>query len=399
MSRALARIFVGSSLRSVASAGLNLLTTVFVVRWFGAETYAHFIVDLAMISLLLIVLEAVPSNYSVFRIQDDPAWQRGIAAQIAVTVLIGASVVFAVGHWGGLFQAYSLWMGLYAATMAVKRYLDIRLQSSGRLEEFMGIEFSTATIRLALLALSYSQGVDKNFAVWASLAIATLLSQVIWWVQNPSELRAFAGFMDRKAWRALAESFPAYIPYYSGIALKRLKDNFVPLAAERLFDSRELLAAFLLAYRGVIFAVGQVRILESMMNHRGSLAVAQKISRQRRYLLATAAQAVCLTASAGILFSSGLRNLPWLPTLVLSLMVWPIVFLVLERAKAYSAFQANRVNGSILAYLSVVLVGALILKLSGTASVTNFSWVLVAAEATSFFVIKIIIEGLDAKAR
>lgn len=398
MSRGLARVFLGSSISGVASSGLNLLTTVLLVRWFGAETYAHYIVDLAMIGLLLIVLEVVPSNYSVFRVQDDPAWQRSIAAQIAVTVLIGASVVFAAGHWGGLFQAYSLWMGLYAATMAVKRYLDIRLQCSGRLGEFMGIEFSTSAIRLALLALCYLQGADNNFAVWASLAVATLLSQAIWWFRNPSELRAFAGFADRKAWRALAESFPAYLPYYSGIALKRLKDSFVPLAAERLFDSRELLAAFLLAYRGVIFAVGQVRILESMMNHRGALAVAQKMSRQRRYLVAIAAQTLCLIASTGILLSSGLRNLPWLPTLALSFMVWPIVFLVLERAKAYSAFQANRVNGSILAYLGVVLVGALILKLSGAASVTTFSWVLVAAEATSFVVIKIIIEDFDAKA-
>src|SRR5690606_28574709 len=104
-----ARIFFGSSILSVASAGLNLLTTIFVVRWFGAATYSHFIVDLAMIGLLLIVLEVVPSNYSVFRIQDDPAWQRSIAVQITVTVLIGSAVVFAAGHWGVVFQAYSLW--------------------------------------------------------------------------------------------------------------------------------------------------------------------------------------------------------------------------------------------------------------------------------------------------
>ena len=388
MNRALARVFLGSSMRSVASAGLNLATTVLVVRWFGAETYAHYIVDLAMIGLLLIVLEVVPSNYSLFRVQDDPPWQRSIAAQIVVTILIAACVVFASGYWTGLFQAYSLWMGPYAALIAVKRYLDIRLQSSGRLEEFLGIELSTSAIRLALLALCYWQGADNNLAVWASLALATLLSQAIWWFQNPSELRAFAGVADRQAWCALIESFSAYLPYYSGIALKRLKDNFVPLAAERLFDSRELLATFLLAHRGVIFAVGQVRILEAMMNHRGSLATVQKMSRQRSYLLATAAQVVCFIASAGLLLSSGIRYLPWLPTLVLSFMVWPIVFLVLERAKAYSAFQANRVNGAILAYLGVVITGAFMLKLSGIASVTTFAWVLVAGEAAALFTIK-----------
>jgi hypothetical protein len=397
MSGVLARTFLGSALRSAASSGLNLLTTVMVVRWFGAETYAHYIVDLAMISLLLIVLEVVPSNYSVFRIQDDPTWQRSIGAQIAVTVLMAAFVVFAFGHWGQVFKDNSLWMVMYAVTMAVKRYLDIRLQSSGRLGEFMGIELSTSAIRLALLALCYQQKTDANEAVWASLALATLLSQTFWWVRNPTELRAFAGFVDGNAWRALAASFPAYLPYYSGIALKRLKDNLAPLAAERLFESRELLATFLLAYRGVIFAVGQVRTLEAMMNHRGSLAIAQNMSRQRRYLVATAAQVLCLAASAGLLLSSGLHNLPWLPTLALSFMVWPIVFLVLERAKAYATFQANRVNGSILAYLGILFIGVLALKFFDAASVINFAWLLVSAEAAAFFAINTISKENNAK--
>lgn len=385
-------------MRSVASAGLNLLTTVLVVRWFGAETYAHYIVDLAIISLLLMLLEVVPSNYSLFRVQDDPHWQRSIAAQIAVTVLIGTVVVHAAGNWGGIFQAYSRWMALYAATMAVKRYLDIRLQSSGRLGEFMEIELFTSAIRLALIALLYLRGTDGNFAVWASLAVASLLSQTIWWLRNPSELWAFAGSADSKAWQALAVSFPAYLPYYPGIALKRLKDSFVPLAAERLLDSRELLAGFLLAYRGVIFAVGQVRILEAMMNHRGVLAVAQKMSQPRRYLVAATAQAVCLIASTGILLSSGMGDLPWLPTLALSFMVWPVVFLVLERAKAYSSFQASRVNRSILAYLCVVFGGTLLLKLAGVPSVTAFSLLLVAAEVAAFSVIKLNSKDTDAKA-
>jgi hypothetical protein len=397
MNKVLGRTFFGSALRSAASSGLNLLTTIMVVRWFGAGVYANYIVDLAMISLMLIVLEVVPSNYSVFRIQDDLLWQRSIGAQIVVTVLLAAIVVFAAGHWTWLFKDNSLWMVVYAATLATKRYLDIRLQSSGRLSEFMGIELYTSALRLAFLASCFYLGVRDNEAVWASLGIAAVISQSLWWCQNPAELRTFSGVVDRKAWRALAESFPDYLPYYSGIALKRLKDNFVPLVAERLFTSRELLAAFLLAYRGVIFAVGQVRILEAMMNYRGVLAAAEKMSRLHRYLLATAAQALCLAASAGLLLSSGLDDLSWLSTLALSFMVWPIVFMVLERAKAYSAFQASRVNWSVVAYLCVAVAGALAVRFSDAATVTSFSLVLVVAEVAAFILIKSRSKGNDAK--
>lgn len=389
MNSALARVFFGSSIRSIVSAGLNLLTTVLLVRWFGAETYAHYIVDLAIIGLLLILLEVVPSNYSVFRVQDDPAWQSSIAAQIAVTIVIGAALVLAVGFLGGAFHGYSPYMGLYAATMAIKRYLDIRLQSSGRLAEYMSIEVSTSAIRLALLGVFYMLGTAANFSVWASLAMATLLGQIVWWVRHPSEFRSFAGCADQRAWTALVESFPSYVPYYAGIALKRIKDNFVPLAAERLFDSRELLAAFLLAHRGVLFAVGQVRILESMLNHRAALASVQKMTVLHRSLIATSAQGLCLIVSTVTLLSSGLHDLPWLTTVALSIMVWPVVFITLERAKAFSNFQANRVNGSIFAYLCVVTAGSIALKLAGEVSGVNFSWVLVAAETIAFVAIRL----------
>lgn len=396
---ALARNFFGSSLRSAAAAGLSLLTTILLVRWFGAETYTNYMVDLAMISLLLIVLEVVPSNYSVFRIQADPFWQRSIGAQTVLTLLLVVIVVFAAGHWARLFKDNSFWMVVYAAGMTIKRYLDIRLQSSGRLNEFMGIELVTSTVRLALLALCFYQELRGNQAVWASLGVATLLSQALWWFKNPAELRIFSGFFDRKAWRALAASSPAYAPYYSGIALKRLKDNFVPLVAERLFVSRELLATFLLAYRGVNFAAGQVRILEAMMNYRRALAAVQTMSRLQHHLVAASAQALCLCASAGLLLSSGLHDPPWLPTLALSFMVWPTVFIVLERAKAYSSFRPDLVNRSVLAYLAVASAGALLLKLTGAISLITFSFLLVASEATALAVMKIAGGRSDAKVR
>lgn len=397
MNKTLPRIFVGASLRSVASSGFNLLGTVMVVRWFGAGTYADYIVDLAMISVLLVVLEAVPSSYSVFRIQDDPSWQRSVAAQVIATALLAALIVFSAGHWGRLLRADSPWMVVYAITLAVKRYLDIRLQSLGRLSEFLGIELATSALRLVLLGFCFHKGVEANESVWASLAIAALCSQCLWLLNNPAELRAFGGFVDLNAWRALAGNFRSYIPYYYGIALKRLKDNFVPLVAERLFVSRELLAAFLLAYRGVIFAAGQVRIIEAMMNHRGALAAALKMSSLHRYVVAMAAQALCLSLSAGLLIASGVHSLPWMPVFVLSLIVWPIVFMVLERAQAYSSFQVNRVNGSVFAYLAVALLGALILRYAATDSVTALAWLLIAAELASLQVLRATRRSCDAK--
>jgi len=385
---ALTKLFLGSSATSAAASGLNLLGTVLVVRWFGAPTYAHYVVDLAMVSLMMTILEIVPSNYSVFRIQDDPTWQRSVAAQISVTIVLALVVVTTLGSFSSLFQAYTGWIAVYAGTLAVKRYLDLRLQSSGRLQEFLNIEVVSSFLRLLLLG-AFSTTHAKGTAVWSSLALGTALSQASWWMRNPKELAAFSGFLDSRAWTALAANTPAYVPYYGGILLKRLKDNIVPIVANRLFVSREVLATFLLALRGVVFAVGQVRILEALMNHRATLNAAAAISRRNYRLVALAAQAVCVTASAALMVSSSLKELPWLASLILSFMVWPVLYLTIERAKAYSTFHANRVNAAISAYLVVVVASAYLLRLSGYVSVTAFAGALVLAESCGYAVLRL----------
>lgn len=383
---------------NVVLSGTNLLTIVLLVRWFGAEAYAHYIVDLASLGLIFIVLEVVPSNYSLFRVQDDPSWQRCVAAQIVVTIAVAAALVFVFGYYNwGIFQAYSQWMILYAGTVATKRYLDIQLQSSGKLAQYLGVELLSAVVRMMLLALGYLLGADFNWTIWASLSLAALLSQLFWWTKNPSEIAAFGGVLDPLAWRKLGANFPEYPPYYFGIALKRLRDNLLPLLAEWLFVSRELLALFLLAYRGVIFAVGQVRIVESVLNHRAALIAVERFSTGHRCLVALGAQALCLIASAVLLFLSKMQNLPWIPMLVLSFMIWPIVFFTLERAKAYSTFNPSLVNGSIISYLAVVGSGAWMLKQFGDIQVTSFAWILVAAEAVAYFTIKAISRKNDVK--
>jgi hypothetical protein len=391
LSRVLARAFFGSSILNAGLSAVNLLTIIMLVRWFGATTYAHYIVDLALLGLMLIVLEVVPSNYSLFRIQDDPFWQRCVAAQLIITIVVAGAIVVATGTTtNSVFKDYSPWMALYAGTVAIKRYLDIRLQSSGRLVEYLGVEFSSAVVRLALLAAGSIAGVAANSTVWGSLAVATLVSQLVWWARNPGELSALRGVTDVEAWRMLVKHSPHYVPYYLGIGLKRLRDNLVPLLGAWLFSSKEMLAMFLLAYRGVAFAVGQVRIIESLLIHRATIDAIDQLSERRRLVIAATAQTVCLLASGLLLVSSGLKNLPWVPTVVLSFMIWPIAFFTLERAKAYSKFRPALVNSSMVGYVVAAASGTIFLKLSGISTVTNFAWVLVLAETSGFAVIKTI---------
>ncbi|WP_337287207.1 hypothetical protein, partial [Candidatus Methylomirabilis sp.] len=306
------RLFLTTVTVNCSTAVFNLLGTILLVRWFGTGVYADYLVDLAYLSLLTILLEVVPSNYSLFRVQDDPIRIRGLGALAVVSAFGLAGVAQISGSFFNLFHANSVWIAPYAGLMAVKRYLDIRLQSTGRLREFFGVELRGAVMRIVLLAVFLWWAVQPADAVWASLAGATLMAQVSWFVQNRDEGRLFVSFFNRSVWMPLVEERWMYVPYYMGIVIKRFRDNLVPILANSFFISREALGAFLLVYRGLLFTLGQVRIIEAMLNHRHTLAAVMELPFFHRMLVAIVGQVICIVASLMLIVASGIETSPFL---------------------------------------------------------------------------------------
>lgn len=390
MGGSIVKKFFGPSSLSVGSALLNMLTTVCLLRWFGTEVYSSYIVDLAKLSLLFIVLELLPTSYSIFRVQDDPAWGKSIAAHTLFAASLLLIVVSGLGYLGSFFGNYSHWIAVYVVIFAFRRYIDIRLQSSGRLKDYMKMELFSALLRLVFMAAWFFLNFPVGEAAWATLALGAALSQVMWWVSNQGERNAFASAFERGTWSALLSGSSVYVPYYLGVVLKRLKDNFVPLAADIIFTSRDMLAAFFLAQRGLLFAVGQIRIFEALLNHRAFLEKVSSISMTHQALVAFSAQIVCLVASFVLVSLSGVHVDSYLPVTLFSFVVWPIVFFVIDRAKAYSKYGAKRVNFAIFAYLVVAISGTAGLILFGEESyyIAAFIVVLFVSESAACYVIR-----------
>jgi hypothetical protein len=383
----LARTFASAAALNTGLAVANFCTVLLIVRWFGAATYTSYIIDLATLGLLLIVLEVVPSNYALFRVQDEPEWLRCVAAQLLATVFVVPVAIAAVGFFLQLFDHYSPWMSLYAATLAGRRFLDIRLQSAGRLKEFLSIEASSAVVRLVLLGYGFVLDLPGDTVVWSSIAISGVFCQTAWFFRNPGELTIFRSGFDTHTWVRLRDAGPAYVPYYFGIALKRVRDNVIPLLAGYLFTAKEAMAMFFLAYRGTVFAVGQIRIIESLLNHRMSLFYADRLSSGRKALIAVFAQLMCIVTSCFLLLFSGVADKPWGITLLLSFLIWPIVFGILERAKAYSSFAPARVNFAMAAYISTAFAGSVLLKSGASYGLASFACVLICAEIAGYVTI------------
>lgn len=380
-------LFLKSSSRSVLFSGINFASTILLVRWFGESAYVSYTIDLSVISLLLIVLEAIPSNYSLFRIQDSQDWKECVALQTCITVLVACLLVSFLGLLS-VTRSFSYWMAVYAAVFVVKRYMDIILQAQGKLYEYFNLEIIASCVKLALMTVFFWQKVDSSISIWSSIAVSYLLVQGYWVLKHREEANVFVCCFNRKTVKKILEATPLYKPYYIGIVLKRIKDNLVPLAAERVLVTHESLAAFFLAYRGIVFSVGQMRIIEALLNHRDTLLKVDGLSAHKQRIVVLIAQAMCIFASWVLLYASGASVYPWREIFVLSLMVWPLSYLMLERSRAYSAFKAGNVSWSISAYIIAVLLGCACIFFFSPANGVLFCIALLVAEFASLAVLR-----------
>lgn len=340
----LKKLFFKASFLSAIASGLNVLATIAIVRWYGAEAFTDFTVDLAVIGLFLLLLELVPSNYAVFKVQDDPDWLHSVSAVQSACVLVLIFLIYVLSKFGSVFNQYSPWMLVFVIASAGKRFLDIRLQSSGRLSEYLKNEVWTSIVKLPLIVGGVFTEIGSANALWAAISIGMVSAQVVWWLRNTDDLKYLTSLVAKDSWRRFASSKYDLHQYYLGAVLKRIKDNMVPILADVYFQSKSALAVFFLSYRGLVFVVGQIRIIEALINHRDTLAVAQTLSFLQKAKLAFVTQVVCILASTGLVYSSGITGQGVVVIFMLSAMTWPIVFYVFERAKAYSNYESSRIN-------------------------------------------------------
>lgn len=388
MSKVLLVKLWGASTRSITAAVLNLLITVVVVRWFGAENYTNYMIDLAIIGIISIILELVPSNYSLFKIQDNSSWLGVIVVQTVISIVFGSLITLGIFYYTDFFKDFTLWMLFYVMSLGVKRYLDIHLQSSGRLNEYLEIEVIAALVRLLLMLMCLYFMIEGNIAIWLSLTVGIITAQVIWFIKNNNELNHFAMVFKARHWIKLFSNFDKYQPYYVGIILKRIRDNAVPLVAQYFFSTSSALAAFFLAYRGVTFAVSQIRIIESLLNHRQTLNQIMSLKTKQKFLIAFAAQILCLISAFALQFLANVGEFNYIVNLILSFIIWPIVFNILERTKAYSNYQVKRVNYSMVGYLLVIFNSSFLLNILGYTSIFVFVLLLVLSEYVSFEIMR-----------
>jgi hypothetical protein len=352
----LTRKFAGPAGWSIATTVVNLVATLVMLRLYGPHAFSNYIVDLAIISLTLIFFELVPSSYLVFRLQDDARWGAALGTQTILGVAISVSAIIALHFFTNYIADFSFWIFLYATASGIKRQLDLILQSSGRLSEFFLIDGVASALRLFLLVVFAWLNFYPATALWASIALSFIISQLWWFGKNVCNIKKNYKIIQKDSLRLIWKERRRYPAYYLNILLKRVRDSLAPIIAGHLILDKSTLAAFFLAYRGMAAAVSQMRIIEAIFNHRETQKELSNLGSSEKILIATGTQLMCIVASSLIILLAGVTEPSWASVIILSGLAWPSTMIMQERAKALANYKTKYISYSLIAYILILVI-------------------------------------------
>lgn len=370
------------------SALASYLATLLVLRYAGLTVYAEYIVDLAILAVIVVVIEIVPSYYIVYKVQEDKSYYKPYATFIWFSIPVIAGITLLLGYMSPVFKNFSPWILLYAIGVNIKRYFDVRYQATGQVHRLYTQE-SVVNIFRVLLILLYVFVVGKQVdidVVWATIGLSQLLVYAYYLTRD--DIRGDF-FTLRTA--NLSSLFPSERKdlgkYYLTTLAKKLRDNILPLSTGYAIHDKEALGIFFFIYRSYAAVAGLLRVLESFLVNRIHLESLKKHSFVHLFILALfcAFSFLCLIFISVNIFAIKIN---WISAALMSLCFIPYTYTIVLRADAYSKYETNSILNNFIVYASVIFGGVWFVSTLNIDYSIGVVLVVIAAEITSLFVMR-----------
>ena len=345
----------------VLSSGFGLLSVLYIVWIFGTAEFAIFTIALAKLSIILLGLEIVPSQYSLFKMQVDADFSKSMSSfYLAFGIL--ASVVTAIMIATGIIASNSWLIVPYAFLSVTQLYLEVKTQSSGLVGAFGRMPAISNLVRiLALVALGLPvAGHQPADVIWGSLCIGSALGQVYVLLRFPELGRDLikAGPVDSV--RRLVSVRSQFSPYIVNSVLKRLRDSFLPLFCDLVSPSKAEIGRLLVYTRAVEAVCGQVRLLETFMVNR---AVRENLRHARRRIfwsIGPVGHAAVAVIALVLMYREGVDATDAALAFMAGLFVYPYILELFWRNDALASFTPRQVTISLLAFLGGLTIPPLV---------------------------------------
>lgn len=375
---------------SLGGAGAGFAGTLVIVWLFGLSAYADYLIDLAKISALQLLLEALPNGYTLFRQQRDEIFAQAYPAFYALMAIV--ITLLSIGLAGlGFFEQPNIYLIAYVGLAVLQRYLDCQLQALGHLEAFYRIAALTNVLRVVFLttgALVLGHDRDSSASavgqlLWGSLALALLLSLLFAWHHHAALFRSLVDSFNSRSLKFLWKKREAYRPYYVNSVLKRAKDTMLPMLFDALSVDKALVGLIFVYTKSFDVVSGQLRVIEAAFTnlaHRVHIAT----DRVRiAWIAAGIGQPACILVAAILLWRDGLGVNAIIPAILISFSVYPYVFEILARNDALASERPYVVTTSLVVYVAILSSGLVSLSFLELLAPLPIAFILLIAQCAS----------------
>lgn len=341
----------------VLASGAGLLASLYIVWIFGTAEFAVYTISLAKLSIILLGLELVPSQFSIFKMQHDPEFAKSISVfYFAFAILASALTAIAIGR--GLIVSNSWLIVVYAFVAVTQRYIEIKTQSSGMVPAFGRMPAISNVMRMTLLMILGLTVAPRHpaDAIWGSLCIGSAAGQ-LFILRNFPEVQA--SLLAKGPFSSASHLFAVrseYYPYIINSVLKRAKDTFIPLVVDAAVPNRSVAGQVLVFFRASDAVCTQLRVLEMFLVNKNLRQSLKKSSRELFFLLSTIGLVATFALSLLFQYREGIDAKSLLYSFMIGTVSFPYVLEIIWRNEAYAAFAPKRVTVSLLAFLIGVAV-------------------------------------------
>lgn len=356
MYKKLLSIFILNAL----TAGINMLSSYLVVKFLSLTVFGQFTVFSSIIAFGGLIFSIIPTNFSIFKIQDDKNFKSILISYFVLISLLFAVVTFFLIKLNtvniNFFDAY--FFGVSTFFLGI---FDIIYQATGKLKKYFTILFFLAVLKLLFLGLFYYLGYLNNFIDLVrvtSIVQGIVIFSAFIVVKDFLDIKLLEIFKFKQTILYIKDNFNNFKPYYVNTALKRIRENVLVLIFS-YFTSNETLGLYSIFVKITSFVFGLSRTLEAFFMNRSNILEHRKGFYDKAFYFAVLLQVIYL-ATGGIYLKIFVDNYYFIELLFLSLLVYPHVFFLLARSEMLSNYRNLEANFSEILYIIIVLVGSLI---------------------------------------
>lgn len=334
---------LSSTFWSVGSAGINLITNYFIIRFLGIGILGEFAVFSSYIALGTLIFNIIPSNYSIIKYQDDPQF-----VTILINFFISASVIYTL---------YLLVINLYIVNnvtllvsifycipIAWQNFLDISMQAENKLNHYFFILFLISFSKLLIFILLYSFFSIKDLN---GFLICTAIPQsvlVIWLLYNNFKSKSIE-LNPRKSILFISKNIKVLSPYYLNTIVKRIRENSIILLFSP-FVSKEIIGIYSLFIKIEQFVLGMTRNIEAFFMNKANLASYSSYINTKRKVFLFISVTVFYIAT-GILYMYLMTGMTYyVQIIILCTLAYLHIEYLLARSHFLTRYKNSQINTS-----------------------------------------------------